>query len=700
MVYINGKKVKLKGVNRHDSHPLLGAATPLWHMERDLMIMKRHNVNAIRTSHYPNDPRFLQLCDKYGFYVIDEADIECHGFAFTGWNVLTDNPDWTEAYVDRAVRMMERDKNRTCVVMWSVGNESGFGINHMKMIEYFHSRKPGCFVHSEDATRMHRTSPDSEAARIQAMACDVDSRMYPSPTEIETDYLADNENKKPFFMCEYSHAMGNGPGCLKDYWDLIWKSDAFWGGCVWEFTDHSVDISEDPENKHMYTYGGDFGDFPHSGSFCVDGLVYPDRRPHMGLLEYKQVIKPFEITGFDAKTGDFTVKSRRFFKNLSDLDILWKITKDGETVKSGTIPAADVDPESEKVFSVGPVNYDAPGYYTVIVSLCQNVDTAWAEKGYEVGFTQFTWEIKAPAAAEKTAEKTAEKPIFAEEDFNAIFIKTDNGSVKIDKASGLITSIVADGREMLAEPVTPTIWRAPTDNDMYVKHSWLVSVYNHAKPHCYGVEVSEPCCGSVHVKAKMSMCAAPRWPIADMVTEYEVRGDGSIKLAFDVKVREGRPVLPRFGVRIMLKDGYEKLKYYGRGPFESYVDKRHASYEGLFETTVTENFEHYVRPQENMAHADTVFMQVTDDFGRGIRAKATDKRFSFNCSHFTAEQLTTTDHDYELVPMKETVVYIDARQTGIGSNSCGPELFEKYRFSDREFKFEFELSNIDSSIDK
>ena len=464
VIFINGKKVKGKGVNRHDSHPLLGAATPLEHMERDLLILKAHNVNMIRTSHYPNDPRFYELCDRYGFYVCDETDIETHGMQagfgqsvnLQTWCQLTDNPEWKAAYLDRAERMMERDKNHACVLFWSVGNESGCGTNHAAMAEYFHRRYPGAIVHSEDHTRMNLNCDvkgylNRRQAALEGLDdyTDVNSRMYPSFRDVETNYLGRNA-KKPFFMCEYSHAMGNGPGDLEGYWSRIYANDTFFGGCVWEMLDHSVDVGTPGHPK--YVYGGHFGNPVNDGNFCVDGLLYPDRRPHTGMLEYKQVLRPARVTAFDPGKGTFTVRSHRFFTDLSDLDLLWKLERNGRTVAEGRFVSLRVAPGRSWTYAIDPsVFRGLSGNCYLTLSFRSNVSRPWAEAGNEVGFEQFA----VPAAAEAPVEKADRKAVFALSSTDFDYTVTDGDTVyRVDRLRGLLAALNDRGKDLLASPVT------------------------------------------------------------------------------------------------------------------------------------------------------------------------------------------------------------------------------------------------------
>lgn len=699
VLYINGEKVKLKGVNRHDSHPILGSATPVDHMVRDLMIMKQHNINTIRTSHYPNDPRFPGLCDQYGFYLIDETDLETHGAAVINWDILTDSPDWTDAYLDRVRRMYERDKNHACVLFWSLGNESGIGQNQIKMAAYLHERDPRNLVHCEDISRRNanhlygdlKDKTDEEiGATLRSPAVDIESRMYPGLDEMRRDYVERKVFDKPLFLCEYSHAMGNGPGCLKDYWELIYAHDGLMGGCVWEFIDHSVVTGQNPVTDPRYVYGGDFGDLPHDGNFCVDGLVYPDRRPHTGLLEYKQVIKPFRMEHFDPATGEVTLRNLRYFTDLSDLDFGWTIEKDGEVLACGHA-CLPIEPQETASLFVPTDAIPSVGDAYLTITARQNAPTAWAPIGYEVGFIQQKLELPAEETVSLAAMQSPFARLSVTDTGDRITVETADTVYRVSASSGLITSICHEGHELLTTPIRPTVWRAPTDNDRKIRGGWQGVGYDRATVKCYDCALTSSDALSATVTAHISLGAAPYLPILQATLTYVFYAEGGVILRMDADVRESYPTLPRFGVEFLMPSGHEYLRYYGRGPVESYIDKRHASRQGIFSSTVTEHFEHYVRPQENMAHTDTDWMTVATAAGHGLMAVTLGDSFSFNCAHFTPAQLTATAHDYELVPLAETCVNLDARQTGIGSGSCGPALEPRYRLDDKHPHFAIRL---------
>ena len=691
VIYINGKKVKAKGVNRHDSHPYLGHATPMEHMRRDVMLMKAHNINMVRTSHYPNDPRFLELCDVYGLYVCDEADVECHGsdIAQTN-NMFTNNSDWEEAYLDRAERMLERDKNHASVIMWSVGNESGPGVNHKKMGEYFKERDGSRILLIDDESKM-ATAIDNKIPWIISELkpeemnfdtdyyrsyIDVQSAMYPALDIIENYQL---KLGLPFFMCEYCHAMGNGPGDLKAYWDLVYKHDNFFGGCVWEFCDHAAIKGEKPYTNPEYLYGGDNGEFPHFGEFCVDGLVYPDRRPHTGLLEVKAVYKPFRIS---YENGVLKIKSLRNFKNLSDLSIFYTVERNGEIVKSACLGAANVAPGKTKSIKL---DINASEFTTLNVSLRQNEKTAWADEGYEVGFRQFVLsdEINEARAVKSLVSLSADK--------TAHIVSFGETTVRVGFASGLIESIKSNGKEMLSSPITPTIWRAPTDNDRKIRMLWERRKINYDKTEAFcRSSVAELVDGKALIHVNMHISARMNRPLIEMNLIYSF--DDRIGIDCDAKLRKGVPFLPRFGFRLSMPEGCEDVRYFGYGPYESYEDKRLASRIGLFTTTATDNFEHYVRPQENSAHYGCKWADVMSVAGQGLYFSANS--FSLSVSHFSPEYLTGFKHDFELVPQRDTTVIIDYRTSGIGSNSCGPELAPEYRITEENIKFKFFIKPV------
>lgn len=680
IVLINGKKVKAKGVNRHDSNPYLGHATPVDHMLRDLYIMKSHNVNMIRTSHYPNDPRLTELCDQIGLYVVDEADIETHGMGsgLTGWSGISDDPSWEDAYVDRARRMVERDKNHACIIMWSLGNESGYGRNHKAMSRYIKERDSSRFVHYEGASLNYTKGIQ------QTDVVDIESRMYTHPDQI-VEYLSDEKYKQPFFLCEYSHAMGNGPGDLGNYWDTIYRFDRFFGGCVWEFTDHSVAMRDNKSGKDRFTYGGDFGDHPNDGNFCIDGLVYPDRRVSNSLLELKQAIKPISIKELGG--GRYLIKNLRYFKCLSDIDLYWTLEQNGETAADGMIKLEAKPQEEQEIF----IDFTAehPGYYYLNLSFRLNTAYPWAGAGHEAGSAQFLIKTQ-PAFAPVFPNLFNNTPVLYDSG-NYAFVAVGETEYKFDRVHGILSDIIDNGKSLLSAPAHITVWRAPTDNDRNIRRQWEHSAFHRAAEKCYSFEQIETDKPEITLKASLSLGGYTNAPILNTDVLYTVYPDGALAVSYQVKVNPGVPFLPRFGLEFIMPEATENFSYFGRGPMESYCDKRLASRVGLFKTTVTDNFEHYIFPQENSSHDDTVWSTVSSLSGHGLHLSAGGKHFTVNASHYSAKQLTETGHDHELVPSDKTFVNIDYRQSGIGSNSCGPGLDGIWQLREKEFTFSLRI---------
>ncbi len=683
VVYLNRKPIKLKGVNRHDSHPLLGSATPIAHIKRDIMIMKRNNVNAVRTSHYPNDPRFYELTDRYGLYVVDECDLETHGL---GINIdetpLTNDPAWQSQYLERASLLLERDKNRPSVIMWSVGNESGSGINHRAELEYFRRRDPSRLTHCEDESRRTDALLDI-AARGETPPVPVDyydsyldvySRMYLPVDAIKKRYIA-ADRKKPFFMCEYAHAMGNGPGGLADYWRLVYSDDRLLGGCVWELFDHAVAAGVKKYTEPRYLYGGDFGDTPNDGNFCVDGLLFPDRRESSGMAELKEAIKPFEIS---LDKSRLTIKSRRFFTPLSDLDFVWYYETDGRRGEGGQISSPDIAPGESRSYDI-PAPPSGGQVLTLNVTAHTNRATEWAEGGYEVGFSQIILRRESgysPLRADEGAQ--------IRESGDEIILSRGETVVKINRGSGLITGISKDGFESLVSPVIPSLWRAPTDNDMYIRKAWEK----------YGLDELTLFTGEVKVNphsvsAGLSLITPGGACAAVMSLTYSLSAAG-LRVSVSADIDRDAPILPRFGFEFKMPAGCENIVYFGYGPGESYEDKLLSCRLSRFESTVKDEFVHYIRPQENSSHTGCSYASVSDVSGLGLSISADS--FSFRASHYTKEQMTSIGHDFALRAEDETTVTVDYRTSPIGSNSCGPDLSPDVAISEKHIDFDFTLT--------
>ena len=696
VIYLNGQKIKFRGVNRHDSDPVTGFTINLEQITTDLTLMKQHNFNAIRSSHYPNAPFFYEMCDKYGFMVIDEADIEAHGpfmiyrkedtdyNRFKRWNEkIADDPVWEEAIVDRVKLMVERDKNRFCIVMWSMGNESAYGCNFEKALEWTKNFDPDRITQYESA-RYRNYDETYDYSNL-----DVYSRMYPALSEIQ-EYL-DKDGSKPFLLVEYCHSMGNGPGDFEDYFQMIQDNDKMCGGFVWEWCDHAIAHGTAENGKTIYAYGGDHGEEIHDGNFCMDGLVYPDRTVHTGLLEYKNVYRPARVISYNKESGELVLHNYMDFDDLKDyVKISYELTQDGLVISKGILPEFSLAPHSEGKTNL-QVNVPENGkcYLKLIYHLKKEMPLL--EEDYILGFDEI--EVSQKDAKCQLAEKWVEKTVTdselqVSEDDTQIHIKGREFVYTIDRRTALFTEMKFAGREYLNHPMELNIWRAPTDNDMYIKSEWKKAHYDKAYTRAYTTEVVQGKHG-VKITSHASVVAETVQKILDVTITWKIEAAGKIDADIAVTKDDEFPDLPRFGVRMFLDKKLSAARYFGMGPQESYCDKHQATSHGLYQANVDDLHEDYIRPQENGSHYDCEYVELNNS-RYGIVVSA-ENAFSFNASYYTQEELEEKTHNYELIESDSVVFCVDYALNGIGSNSCGPVVLEQYRFDDVLFRFQFTL---------
>ena len=696
VIYLNGQKIKFRGVNRHDSDPVTGFTINPEQITTDLTLMKQHNFNAIRSSHYPNAPFFYEMCDKYGFMVIDEADIEAHGpfmiyrkedtdyNRFKRWNeMIADDPAWEEAIVDRVKLMVERDKNRFCIVMWSMGNESAYGCNFEKALEWTKNFDPDRITQYESA-RYRNYDETYDYSNL-----DVYSRMYPALSEIQ-EYL-DKDGSKPFLLVEYCHSMGNGPGDFEDYFQMIQDNDKMCGGFVWEWCDHAIAHGTAENGKTIYAYGGDHGEEIHDGNFCMDGLVYPDRTVHTGLLEYKNVYRPARVISYDKESGELVLHNYMDFDNLKDyVKISYELTQDGLLIGKGKLAEVSVVPHSEGKTNL-QVNVPENGKCYLKLTYHLKKEMPLLEEDYILGFDEI--EVSQKDAKCQLAEKWVEKTVTdselqVSEDDTQIHIKGREFAYIIDRRTALFTEMKFAGREYLNHPMELNIWRAPTDNDMYIKSEWKKAHYDKAYTRAYTTEVVQGKHG-VKITSHASVVAETVQKILDVTITWKIEAAGKIDADIAVTKDDEFPDLPRFGVRMFLDKKLSAVRYFGMGPQESYCDKHQAASHGLYHANVDDLHEDYIRPQENGSHYDCEYVELNNS-RYGIVASA-EKAFSFNASYYTQEELEKKTHNYELIESDSVVFCVDYALNGIGSNSCGPVVLEQYRFDDVLFRFQFTL---------
>lgn len=665
---VNGTEVKLKGVNHHDSTPENGWCMTDEEIYTDLLLMKKLNINTVRTSHYPPSPKFLNMCDELGLYVMLETDIELHGFRnreaggigfdFDGnpdW--ISNQPQWKDAFLERMERAYMRDRNHTSIFSWSIGNESGLGENHLEMIKYLRNVDKKRFVHAEDASRAHDLY---DVTRLFDES-DFHSRMYTLISEI-TDFAKNENMKKPYFLCEYCHAMGNGPGDLYDYWEAIYKYPKLIGGCIWEWCDHVVMENGVPK------YGGDFkGELTHDLNFCCDGLLFADRTFKAGTLEAKAV---YQYMRCELSGGILRVTNLYDFTNLSEYTFTYTIEADGEKIFTES-KSYDVAP---KGFVEIPINIPEKCRLGAYVN-CILTD----KTGYQVASCQ----LELPCQIERM-EKTVAKEFEIEETANRITLSKGTNSYTISKHTGMLESIIKNKEEQLAKPSQLTVWRAPTDNERQDKLKWgWYNIWegenvNRLFTKAYGYEIE-----TSSVTFDGSLSGVSRTPFLRFKITYTILEDGELSINLSAKVKENCIWLQRLGFEF--KTPYEKdeFSYFGMGDMENYQDMCHHTRVGRFRSDARREFVNYVMPQEHGNHIKAKELKMASGL------EFTGDNFEFNVSHFTADNLEKAMHQDEILDEKITNIRIDYKNSGIGSHSCGSELLEKYRLLEKDIEFTF-----------
>ena len=680
---VNGVAIKFKGVNRHDYSPQNGRVVSREEIEKDIILMKQFNINAIRTSHYPNSYYLYDLCDEYGMYLIAETDLECHGFELTGdYKWITDDPSWELAYVSRMTRMIERDKNHPAIIFWSLGNESAFGCNFRKMTDVAHEMDPTRLVHYEGDF-------DVESA-------DVYSTMYTWIENPKKPYLMKDiieKSKKPHIHCEYCHAMGNGPGNLKDYQDLVYAHDKLQGGFVWEWFDHGIESFTESGEKY-YRYGGDFGDDPSNKDFCIDGLIMPDRTPSSGLYEYKKVIEPITTTAIDIQKGIINLLSRYDFANLDRFNLVYKVMEDDVILQTGFMAVPSIEARANKditlPYDLSVIKVKPGAHYYVNISYQLREDTSYASSGHELATAQF----ELPLYKEGIMVRP-EGILNVEKEHTTLHVKGANFSLDFNLVNGNLMNIVRDGMQVLSKGPRLTLWRAPISNDMeiidklkkvyflHLEHEVVMNIDYHMEGNILKVEVdtiNSTTNSAWHFKTKYVYTVCPS---GDILIDVEGTPSGRVDLAPDM--------LPRIGVSMHLDKSMEHVRYFGMGPGENYADSKEAAQMGLYANTVDGLFTNYVIPQENGNHMGCKWVSMTNDRGMGLLA-STEGDFNFSASWYEDKDLDDAKHTCDLVKRDYIVFNVDYKQNALGTNSCGQWQLDKYRAKFEDFKLSFRLT--------
>lgn len=693
LVYINGVAVKFKGVNRHDAHPDLGRAVQLEHMREDIIIMKQGNINAVRSAHYPNDPRFYDLCDEYGLYVIDEADIETHGFAYVGnLHQLSDDPAWEHVYVDRMERMVERDKNHPSIIMWSLGNESGYGCNHDAMYDYGHERDPDRLVHYEGEVRLLQVEDDS---KVPPRASDIYTSMYTPIARLE-ELGARDYYTMPHIICEYGHAMGNGPGALKEYWDLFYKYDRLQGGFIWEWVDHGIrQFTEDGEE--FFAYGGDFGETPNDYNFVIDGLIMPDRTPSPGYYELKKVMEPVLVEEIDLKAGKVRFTNRYDFSTLDHFNINWSIDTDGKTIEKGKLSVKGLEARTSRDITIPfelPERLAIGSDYYLNISFALAEDTLFAKEGYELSWAQF----ELPQKSTEVYPIQKGLPLEVVEENHNLAISGYNFEVNFNTVTGQMKSWQFEGVPLIKQGPKLEFWRAMTNNDhiseaMWKKYRvhWLQQRTDEVKWH----ESEDKNSVTVTVKQRIAPPVLS-WGIYVDIT-YTIYSTGDINVNTSGKPSGDYPeTLPRIGFEITTPKQFEDITWYGMGPRETYTDSIEAGRVDLYETTIDKFGTPYIYPQENGNRSNVKWASFTNLDGIGILASEA-KTFNFSAHRNSVEDFDLAQHTYDLKEKNENYIHIDYGQNGLGSRSCGPDVLPQHQLKTEDFTFNFRLTPFSKS---
>jgi len=652
-VYINNEQVFFKGTNRHDIHPQFGKAVPTETMEKDVVMMKQNNLNMIRTSHYPNSQKMYAMYDYYGMYVMDEADLECHGN-----QSLSERLSWQPAFVDRITRAIEGDKNHPSVIFWSLGNESGAGENFNAMYKKAKEMDPSRPVHYEGNSNF----------------ADIDSHMYPDiPRMSNFDQL---ESNKPYFLCEYAHAMGNSPGNIAEYWDYIEnKSQRMIGACVWEWVDQAINKQGEPTDH--YFFGGEFGDKPNDFDFCAKGLTTPDRRVTARLLEVKKIYQYIKFRPIAIGTGKIEIENRYDFTNLNEFDITWEVLKNGFKVESGSLAPLNLIPNEKAIVTIPfKLNIDNEKEYFLNLHFSLNSPTRWAEKGHIVASEQFAMNSRPEL---KSVNLNGADKLDIQNGGNILTVKGSNFKTIFDTETGTISSLQYGNNEYIYNRQGPNLnWYRSVNNDQFSDQTYYQAIYG--KPlFDYKLDESEKFI-TIVVDLKAMITAKDATVTIPYLVKYVIYSNGTIDVNAEFTKPSNGDIVRRLGLQLVMPQGYENIKWYGRGPEENYWDRKQSAFVGLYQTTVKGmEKEHYIRSQSMGNREDIRWFTITDNNNQGLKITSKNN-LSFSALHFTDKDAWLALHDFELAKIRKPEVFlnIDCIQQGLGNATCGPIPLKQY----------------------
>jgi len=679
---INGKKVLIKGVNYHDHDDTHGKYISRELLEKDIRLMKQFNVNAVRTSHYPKDVYWYDLCDRYGIYLVDEANIESHAF----YREMCRDLRYTNAFVERVRAMVERDKNHPSVIFWSLGNESGYGPNHDAAAGYVRHADPTRPLHYEGAI----TSWGGEGWDKGLRASDVVCPMYP-PIEHIIEWAKSGQGHRPLIMCEYSHTMGNSNGCLADYFEAFETYAGLQGGYLWEWLDHGI-RQVTPDGQVYWAYGGDFGDEPNDANFVTDGIVWPDRTPHPALYEFKKLAQPVRVEWLDTERAVVRIVNKHDFINLGWLRGDWELIVDGNRIVGGELPALKIAPG--KTLDV-PLAVDANlpvGERFLNFRFTQQEATPWVPAGHEVAWEQLVW-----GGTRADTPASPIEPVSAVDDDQNIRLSVGDVEAVFDKSSGLLLSYGAN-KNLLVRGPRLNVWRAGTDNDGIklmlgpdkVLYHWLDKKLDQVEQRLVGIHLVEDPSGLPGVEVIHEASGRGQWDDFRFTQRYTLLPSGDLLVSNEVEIGDDLTDLPRVGVTLALESDLEQLEWYGRGPWENYTDRKTSAMVGRYRGTVSGQHVPYIMPQENGHKTDVRSIDLTDADGKGLRVEG-HTLLEFNASHFTDNDLYACRHTTDLHPRPEIILNLDAAQRGLGTASCGPDTLDKYKLLEKAYRFGYTL---------
>ncbi|MGY5353361.1 glycoside hydrolase family 2 TIM barrel-domain containing protein [Wenyingzhuangia sp. IMCC45467] len=697
---VNGNAVKLIGVNRHDHNMKNGKTVSRVDMEADVQLIKKFNFNAVRTSHYPNDPYFYDLCDQYGLYVMDEANLETHGVG----GKLSQDPLWSQAFLERGIRMVERDKNHPSIIIWSLGNESGMGPNHAAMSGWIKEYDPTRYIHYEGAQGVSIDPrykknfwPSDRGNPTDPSWVDMLSRMYPQPQELD-DLIYDTRfDKRPVLMCEYAHAMGNSLGNYQEYWDVIYKHDRALGGFIWDFIDQGLLQTAD-NGKKYFAYGGDFGDVPNDGSFCLNGIVASDRTPKPEIYEAKKVNQPVVISVVDLRKGTFTIRNRHHVSDLSKYNIVWELTENGKVIQKGSVANINAQPSKNQTFNISykEINPKVGSEYFINIKGLLKEDTLWEKKDYVVFEEQFDLNLTSNQEISLINSNTG---LTVEETNNIILVKNKNVTLKVDKATGYISSYKTQALDFIKNPLSLSFWRPETENDKayrgYMKKTDELDWKNAGarfKPESITVNDRDK------TKIEIQVVGQIANPSTKVALNYTVLGNGYVKVSYEVDIAKNTPDVPKIGMEFDIANAYENITYFGKGPQANYQDKNTGAFVGLYSANAKTMSYDYAVPQEYGNHMDTRWFGLLNNKGKGLVIQG-ENPINFSVSPYSTNNIEEATHTYELKQREVLTVDVDLVQMGVGGDntwSFKAEPHKEYKIKSGSYQYTFYMLPVSS----